>query len=73
MMAQMPRFHAKTKPKPNANPKPKLSSFRGLGLVLGFGLVCSPLGKNIVGSFFWSSLLPFFLFPFQVKFCSPYG
>ena len=25
-----------------------------LGLVLGFGLVCAPLGKNTVGSFFCS-------------------
>ena len=25
-----------------------------LGLVLGFGLVCTPLDKNIVDSFFWS-------------------
>ena len=31
----------------------------GLGLVLGFGLVCILLGKNIIGSFFWSYSLLF--------------
>ena len=44
-------YTSKTKPK--TNPK-KLIQGLGLvsGLVLGFGLVCTPLGKNIVGSFF---------------------
>ena len=40
---------------PKPNPKKKLRL--GLGLGLGFGLVCTPLGKNIVGSVFWSYLL----------------
>ena len=35
----------KTNQKTNPNPKDKLSS----GLVLCFGLVCTPLGKNILG------------------------
>ena len=31
--------------------------FSGLGLVLGFGLLCTPLGKKYFsGSFFWSAL-----------------
>ena len=36
----------------NLNLKKKKLSL-GLGLVLGFGLVCTPFGKHIVGSFFW--------------------
>ena len=39
-----------SKPNPNPNPKKPLSF--GLGLVLGFfGLVCTPLGKDIAGPF----------------------
>ena len=44
---RLAEYTTKTKPKPKPNPKKELS----LGLVLGFGLVCTPLGKNTVGSF----------------------
>ena len=54
-------YTTKTKPKTNlkTNPNPKNKLIISLGLVLGFGLVCTPLGKNIVGSFFRSYLLLF--------------
>ena len=41
-------YTTKTKPNPETNPKLRVR------VSLGFGLVCTPLGKNIVGSFFWS-------------------
>ena len=42
--------------KANLKPKPKKTRSLGLEIVLGlgFGLVCTPLGKNIVGTFIWS-------------------
>ena len=44
-----PKINKKTNPNPNPIPKKDPLSL-GLGLVLGFGLVCTPLIKNIVGS-----------------------
>ena len=41
-----PEPKPKPKPEPKCNPKKILS----LGLVLGFGLVCYPLGKSIARS-----------------------
>ena len=54
-------YTTKTKPKTNQTAKPNSNSNSKPNLIfclfcfLVFRLVCTPLGKTIVGSFFWSS------------------
>ena len=47
-----PKPNQKTNPNPNPKPKPNPKKNQlNLGFVLGFGLMCTPLGKNIIGAF----------------------